>query len=65
MEFTGTYYTCLDCEYIWDYDDDACPDCGSKQIEDINVDYIKSTMEYQDTDYKNRLKKMLELHDDL
>lgn len=65
MEYTGTYYNCLDCEHIWDYNDDACPNCGSKQMIDINPNEIKSIIEDQDTDEKIKLKNMLELHDDL
>lgn len=28
IEKTGTNYKCLECNHIWDYQDDACPNCG-------------------------------------
>ena len=34
LEFTGTYYRCYDCGHRWAYEDDACPECGSKNCED-------------------------------
>ena len=28
IEKTGTNYKCLECNHIWNYQDDACPNCG-------------------------------------
>lgn len=35
VEKTGTNYKCLKCNHTWDYQDDACPECGGK-FEDTN-----------------------------
>jgi hypothetical protein len=35
MEFSGTYYKCTKCKHVWAYDDDACPECGCKEITDV------------------------------
>jgi len=53
-EFTGTYYKCNECGYIWDYNDDACPNCGSDAVTDIPAEEVRMEAE--------RLLKMLELH---
>ena len=37
VEFTGTYYKCKDCDYVWDYNDFNCPDCGTEEFEDVNI----------------------------
>ncbi len=35
-EFTGTYWKCNECDYLWDYNDD-CPECGSRDLKDVNI----------------------------
>lgn len=38
QEFTGEYYKCNYCQHVWDYMDSACPECGSGDTEDFNID---------------------------
>lgn len=61
-DFTGGYYKCTDCGYIYDYDD-LCPDCGGNEIEDLNANEVN---EYTNDCLKKaeRLKDMLQLHGD-
>lgn len=40
MEYTGDIYKCRDCKHIWDYNDTACPECGSLEDEDINKSQV-------------------------
>lgn len=45
-EFTDQYYKCENCKHIWDYDDDACPECGEQfAFNDINLDNHISKLE--------------------
>lgn len=62
-EFTGTYYRCNSCATIYDYND-LCPDCGSDDIEDVNVNEVKAIMELKRLTAIS-LGKMLESHGDL
>jgi primosomal protein N' len=55
MEFTGDYYKCKYCGYIWDYMD-VCPNCGEDKMNTLNAHEIKEEA--------NRLLKMLEAHGD-
>lgn len=63
MEHTGDYYLCTNCKHIWDYNDDACPECGVRYFEEINTIEIKEIAVHQ-IEEGNRLKEMLEIHDD-
>jgi len=65
MEFTGTYYQCLDCLNIIDYSDSHCPECGSQDETSLNSVEVLMSAESQTKKERNRLVKMLELHDDL
>lgn len=56
MEFTGSYYKCNKCKHIWDYNDFCCPECGAKEIEDINSEEINVEID--------RLVNMLDSHGD-
>lgn len=42
MEFTGTYYQCVECDDIWDYSDSHCPNCGAQNETEISVREIKT-----------------------
>ena len=64
MEHTGIYYTCLNCEHIWDFDDFNCPECGKQTFNDVNANYIRSTYAGQTPEYKQYLENMLQSHDD-
>ena len=37
MEYTGETYKCKNCNQIWAYEDDACPDCGSDNFVEIEI----------------------------
>ena len=65
MEFTGTYYQCLDCLHIIDYSDSHCPECGSRDGTDLNANEVLMSAESQTEKERNRLIKMLKSHDDL
>lgn len=54
VEFTGSYYRCLKCEHIYDYND-LCPECGSSDVEDINASEVKPIKPYDFI--HNRLKE--------
>ena len=64
MEFTGTYYQCLDCLHIIDYSDSNCPECGSQNETELNANEVLMNAETQTEKEWFRLVKMLELHDD-
>ena len=61
-DFTGDYYKCTDCGYIYDYND-LCPNCGGSEIEDLNANEVN---EYTNDCLENakRLRNMLQLHGD-
>jgi len=54
MEYTGTFFTCFKCNYVYDFND-SCPNCGSEDVEEISPDEIKEAIE--------RLTVMLEKHE--
>lgn len=39
MEFTGDYYKCSNkkCNYIWDYMETNCPECGGDEWNTVNI----------------------------
>lgn len=63
MEFTGTYYQCIDCNHIWDYEDSHCPECGSEKETDLSPNEIKN-ISRQMIIKGYALISMLENHDD-
>ena len=64
MEFTGSYYQCLDCLHIIDYSDSHCPECGSQDEIELNANEVIMSAESQTVEEQKRLKQMLQLHDD-
>ncbi len=71
MEFTGTYYNCLDCGHIWDYDDDACPECGCHNETELNAKEVNKRArqlliirDFNKNQIGKRLIEMLKSHDD-
>lgn len=63
MEYTGDYNICTRCSHIYDYDD-ACPECGSFEIEDLNAKEVKQWSKSCINKESERLNKMLESHGD-
>lgn len=37
MEYTGETYKCKSCYHIWAYEDDACPNCGDGNFNEIDI----------------------------
>ena len=64
-EFTGTYGHCYDCGHTWDWDDDACPNCGSKDnIDGMTAGEIRTIYAYGPSDKFLEISKMLSKHGD-
>lgn len=68
-EFTGTYYKCEHCNYFWDYEDedDACPECGGLQIDDVNIkeEYDSVCKQLSELELrKGEIIAMAEMHGD-
>lgn len=61
-EFTGIYYKCR-CNYIWDYTDFACPNCGSETFVGVNANEVKE-IALQMILEGNAAIAMLKVHDD-
>ena len=63
MGFTGTYYKCGKCKFVYDFDDDACPDCGSDNVLDLSGKEVREHQQKIDSEV-SRLEKMLQAHGD-
>ena len=63
LEFTGSYYECDHCDWVWDYNDTHCPQCGQQSFEDVNVNRIKEIRNGYIKEIE-RLKGMLVSHYD-
>lgn len=62
-EFTGTYYSCNDCNHIWDYSDSHCPNCGSQNENELNAKEVKELAERMIVEANSAIA-MLKVHDD-
>lgn len=57
-EFTGNYYKCKKCFHFWDYNDTACPECGSFHYDEKSLgEEIEDTVKHLDS-----LRRMKDLH---
>jgi hypothetical protein len=64
MEFTGEYYLCKHCGYIWDFND-ICPCCGNdKEIDTLNASEVLEHSKMRCEDETGRLINMLYKHGD-
>ena len=63
-EFTGDYYECENCQYIWDYMDSHCPNCGSENEKVLNAREVKEKA-YNMINNGQGYIAMLKVHDDL
>lgn len=64
MEFTGDYEKCNACGYVWDFMETHCPECGSKDFEEINANEVREHYKNLKGKERERMEKMLELHGD-
>ena len=64
-EFTGDYQHCLNCGHTWDYEDDACPECGSSDLTTLNAREVKSFYAFISDPEFTKVCKMLEKHGDV
>jgi hypothetical protein len=64
MEFTGTYWRCIECGHIWDYND-TCPNCGEDiMLHDINPHEVLHLSKMCTENEAGRLINMLHDHGD-
>jgi len=63
-EFTGDYEHCLNCGHTWDYQDDACPECGAKDITTLNAKEVMSHYAFVGEPKFSEVVEMLERHGD-
>ncbi len=65
-EFTGTYWKCDKCSYLFDWEDTHCPECGSDECSDINIheEQEKVTDELAALKIKKReIDAMIKMHE--
>jgi predicted ATP-dependent serine protease len=60
-EFAGDYYQCEHCHFIWDWIDDACPECGKYDEITMNAQEVRQYQQELENE-TNRIEKMLQSH---
>ena len=63
-EFTGDYYKCNHCGYVWDYMDSHCPNCGSQDEETLNAEQVRIHYKGIGDPERSRMEEMLKSHGD-
>ena len=58
MEYTGTIHKCDNCNHIWDYNETHCPECGSEEFYDININEEIEEMESEIFKLDNKLIRL-------